>query len=99
MSSVKTYRLIDLVEDISKVDAMIKLHSEVDKSDFMISQYKAKKEKLFGYLVDELASPPIRSQRSFWLIKRALEKFYPEISKDSGQKGKNDLSELEAVLV
>jgi hypothetical protein len=68
MKQGQLYKLPDIVEDIKKVDAMIKLHAEQDESVFMLNQYQARKDKLAGILIDELVSPSLRSSRS---IKRA----------------------------
>lgn len=51
----KKYQLQDLIEKIGEVDKMVKIHSS-NPSKFMLEQYKAKKEKLLGYLIDELST-------------------------------------------
>jgi ribosomal protein S15P/S13E len=43
------YQRQDLIDKIERVDKMVKLHSD-NPSSFMLNQYKAKKEKLVGYL-------------------------------------------------
>jgi hypothetical protein len=68
---------MDLIEDIKKLDELISLHRQLDTSDFMISQYEAKKTKLMGSLIDELVSPPVQSTQSYLLIKLLLNKYYP----------------------
>ena len=72
---------MDLLEDIQKVDEMIKSHERVNDSEFMLSQYKAKKIKLTGYLIDELAQ--VRSMASLAAILLLLYKFYPEIDREA----------------
>jgi len=52
MTSAQKYKLMDLIEDIKKVDRMISLHSS-DSSAMMLEQYKYKKDKLISYLIDE----------------------------------------------
>lgn len=59
MSNSKIFKLIDPIEDVKKVDEMIALHQKDEHSDFMLTQYQAKKIKLAGYLISELNSPPI----------------------------------------
>lgn len=94
------YKLLDLVEDIKKVDDMIKLHSS-HPDKFMLSQYEAKKEKMMALLIDELISPSYRSTDSFLIIKLSLEKFYPKSYsyKPDEQKKKPDFSLLEKQLI
>jgi hypothetical protein len=43
MKKAEVYKLMDLIEDIKKLDELISLHRQLDTSDFMISQYEAKK--------------------------------------------------------
>jgi hypothetical protein len=98
----KKYQLQDLIEKIEEVDKMVKLHAS-NPSKFMRQQYETKKEKLLGYLIDELLDAKVRSPYSFRLIVLALIKFYPEttqpkskaITKDKHYK---ELKGLEAVL-
>jgi hypothetical protein len=61
MKKVEIYKLMDLIEDIKKLDELISLHQQLDTSEFMINQYESKKTKLIGLLIDELASPPVQS--------------------------------------
>ena len=98
MDEAKRYKLLDLIEDIKKTDAMITLHSS-NASGLMLDQYKAKKEKLIGYLIDELVEPDLRSARSFAIIKTVIEKFYPHLGKEVlADSAHLDLTELEAIL-
>jgi hypothetical protein len=68
---------MDRIDEIKKLDELIPIHHQVDASKFMISQYEAKKTKLMGSLIDELASPPVQSTQSYLLIKMILNKYYP----------------------
>lgn len=98
MDSAKKHKLLDLVDDIKDVEAMIKLHSN-DDSALMLSQYKYKKEKLLSYLIDELVNPELRSPKSMFIIKIAIEKFYPNIKNEAqADLLHQDLNELEAIL-
>ena len=54
MENSKILRLIDLINDIKKVDALIQLHSNLNDSKIITNQYVAKKEKLVSYLINEL---------------------------------------------
>ena len=98
MDDVKKYRLMDLIDDIKEVDAMIKLHS-ADASAMMHEQYKYKKDKLVSYLIDELVNPEVRSSKSIFIIKILIEKFYPNLRKEAQADIEHeDLNELEAIL-
>ena len=89
---------MDLIENIKEVDAMINLHTQ-DTSSMMLEQYKYKKDKLIGFLIDELVEPELRSAKSMFVIKTVIEKFYPnlktEVLNDSNHE---DLNELTAAL-
>ncbi|MBE8719948.1 hypothetical protein [Sphingobacterium pedocola] len=97
MKNVEMYGLMDLVDEIKKIDAIILLHKNAQDNDFMVSQYEAKKVKLMAQLIDALAAPKVRSEQSFSLIQMLLSKFYPskidnEVIKD------NSLKELMAAI-
>ncbi len=99
MDSAKKYKLMDLIDDIKAVDAMIKMHS-TDHSVMMLDQYKYKKEKLISYLFNELNEPELRSAKSFFIMQMVIEKFYPNIrSEAKADLSHQDLNELEAILV
>ena len=76
MKNLQVFKLIDLIEEIKKVDAMLILHD--NDSSFMSSQYESKKTKLMSQLIDELISPSVQSPQSLLLIQQVLEKFYPK---------------------
>lgn len=82
MKEKQLFNFMDQIEEIKKVDAMIKLHSSLDDSNFMVDQYQERKNKLIGLLIDDLVSPAFRSTQSFFTIKLLLDKFYPELSKN-----------------
>lgn len=96
MTESKKRELQNLVQEIQKVDDMIKLHKS-NPSKFMLEQYEAKKEKMLVYFIDELASAKPTSPYSFKLILLAIEKFYPDIDRKT-QDEDADLKDLEAVL-
>jgi len=100
MENSKILRLIDLINDIKKVDALIQLHSNLKDSIIITNQYVAKKEKLVGYLIDELNTPKNRSLNSFHTIKLVIDKFYSSLDDNTyhGAFTKNDLIELEKAL-
>ena len=100
MENSKILRLIDLINDIKKVDALIQLHSNLNDSKIITNQYVAKKEKLVSYLINELNSPENRSLNSFHTIKLVINKFYSSLDDNTYQEAftKNDLIELEKAL-
>jgi hypothetical protein len=97
MKKAEIYKLMDLIEDVKELDKLISLRLDVDNSDLMVSQYEAKKTKLMGRLIDELASPPVQSTQSYLLIKMLLNKYYPFKSDDAVIMDK-DISQLAAVI-
>lgn len=82
MKESVVYKLMDLIEDIKEVNRMILLHSD-NPSDLMLIQYKAKREKLMSYLIDELVKPEVRSPKSFALIIKSLDKLYPNLKREA----------------
>ncbi len=80
MKKVELNNILDLMDEIKKLDALLLLHNNIGQDDFMISQYQSKKVKLMAELIDALASPKIQSEQSFSLIQKILGKFYPQIS-------------------
>lgn len=88
MKKAELYRMMDLMEDIKKVDSLISLHQEMETSDLMVSQYRAKMTMLVGQLVDELASPPVVSASSFSVIQQLLNKYINTLSKGESKKDK-----------
>jgi len=98
MNNLKKYKLMDLIENIKEVDAMIHLHSN-DDSSLMLDQYNYKKDKLIGFLIDELVEPEFRSAKSMFVIKTVIEKFYPNLKKEIlNDTLHDDLNELTAAL-
>lgn len=83
MKKVEVLKMIDLVEEIKKLDELIQQSRRKKTSDFVINQYEAKKLKLIGSTITELASAPIQSVESYQLIQKILNKYYPNISEDS----------------
>ncbi len=89
---------MDLIENIKEVDAMIHLHSK-DDSSLMLDQYKYKKDKLIGFLIDELVEPEYRSAKSMFVIKTVIEKFYPNLKNEIlNDTLHDDLNDLTAAL-
>jgi hypothetical protein len=98
MKQEKIYKLMDLIDDIKKVNDMIEIHSS-NPSSFMLDQYKAKKEKLMSYLIDELVEPSVRSPKSFSIILKLLSKFYPDLLNEAElDESHKELTQLEVAL-
>ena len=97
MKKTEIYKLMDLIEDVKELDKLISIHLDIDNSDLMISQYEAKKTKLMGILIDELASPPVQSTDSYLLIKMLLNKYYP-LKTDDVLILDKDISRLAAAI-
>lgn len=87
MKDSQVFKLIDLIEDIKKVDAMILLHDNTGDSSFMSTQYESKKTKLMSQLIDELISPDVQSPQTLSLIQQVLTKFYPQTGKSLNYDG------------
>lgn len=97
MKNVELYNLMDLVDEIKRIDAIILLHKNAEDNDFMAAQYEAKKVKLMAQLIDALAAPKVQSEQSFSLIQMLLSKFYPnKIDKQALKE--NGLDELLTVI-
>ncbi len=98
MTQEKIYKLMDLIDDIKKINDMIEIHSS-NSSSFMLDQYKVKKEKLMSYLIDELVDPSVRSPKSFSIISKLLVKFYPNlVSEAEMDESHKELTQLETAL-
>lgn len=75
MKDNKLYSILDLIEEIDKVDKMIYLHTN-SKSDLMLNQYKNQKLKLSNYLFKELLTNSDNRSEVMYIIKIFIEKFY-----------------------
>ena len=82
MKKVEVLKLMDLIEDIRKLDELIAISRTKKTSDFVLNQYEAKKIKMVGSIISELANPPIQSIESYLIIKKLLNKYYPNIAED-----------------
>ncbi|MFY8188560.1 MAG: hypothetical protein ACOVLC_11450 [Flavobacterium sp.] len=75
MKDNKLYSILDLIEEIDKVDKMIYLHTG-STSDLMLNQYKNQKLKLSNCLFKELLANSDNRPEVMYLIKIFIEKFY-----------------------
>ena len=92
MEKEKLYRLMDVLDEIKQIDELISKHeSQGDEaSSIMLDQYKARKEQLLMYFINEInASTEYRSYR-LSMIKLIMERFYPEIKEEKRKAIKLD---------
>jgi hypothetical protein len=94
MNSSKLYRLIDLIEEIKKIDEIILMHKNQGNDDFMSSQYESKKSKLMQDLISDLAANSNETPEVFKTIEKIIFKFYPNES----PKKHSDLDQLVAAI-
>ncbi|MFB9077732.1 hypothetical protein ACFFLS_00535 [Flavobacterium procerum] len=98
MKDNKLYHILDLIEEIDKVDKMISLHENSDSS-LMSNQYQNQKLKLSNYLVKELLTNSDNRTEVMYIIKLFIEKFY--VNEINHLKfGENDnLKKIENVFI
>lgn len=91
MEKEKLYRLMDVLDEIKQIDVLISKHeSQEEQSSLMLDQYKARKEQLLMYFINEInASSEYRSYR-LSMIKLVMERFYPEIKEEKRKAIKLD---------
>ncbi|WP_456313485.1 hypothetical protein [Pseudomonas shirazensis] len=98
MKDNKLYHILDLIEEIDKVDKMLILHKDSD-SNLMSNQYKNQKLKLSNYLVKELLTNSDNRTEVMYIIKLFIEKFYNnEISHLEFEENDN-LKKIENVFI
>ncbi|MBB6109900.1 hypothetical protein [Mucilaginibacter lappiensis] len=97
MKKVEVLKLMDLVEDIKKLDELIVASRKKKTSDFVLNQYEAKKIKMVGSIINELANPPIQSIESYLLIKKILNKYYPNMPEEELMSD-SDIGKIVAVI-
>jgi len=97
MKKVEVLKLMDLVEDIKKLDELIVTSRKKKTSDFVLNQYEAKKIKMVGSIINELANPPIQSIESYLLIKKILNKYYPNMPEEELMSD-GDIGKIVAVI-
>ena len=73
MSKVTKYKILDLLEEITLFEKLVKLH-EPENDSFMVDQYQARKTKLTKELIQLIL--PISDPHGFLFIKQFLNKHY-----------------------
>lgn len=76
MTESELYKLMDLIEEINRVEVMLEIHSQNSESKLMLNQYNAKKLKLTRELISELLASSDKTSLSMGVIKSILDKFY-----------------------
>jgi hypothetical protein len=98
MKDNKLYHILDLIEEIDKVDKMLALHKDSD-SDLMSSQYKNQKLKLSNYLVKELLTNSDNRTEVMYIIKLFIEKFYNNEMSHLQFEENDNLKKIENVFI
>lgn len=78
MKNAQIFKLVDLIEEVKKIESIIQLHTQSGDSALMKGQYESKKAKLMSQIIDELIAPQVQSPQTIALIQQILSKFYPE---------------------
>lgn len=98
MKDNKLYQILDLIEEITKVDKMIELHRGAE-STIMLEQYQHQKFKLSAYLFKELISNSGDDKGVVYLIKIFIDKFYGHEMKNSKTVKDEHLERIEDLLL
>ncbi|MFH7015887.1 hypothetical protein [Flavobacterium sp. FlaQc-47] len=98
MKDNKLYHILDLIEEIDKVDKMLVLHKNSD-SNLMSSQYKNQKLKLSNYLVKELLTNSDNRTEVMYIIKLFIEKFYNNEMSHLQFEENDNLKKIEDVFI
>jgi len=98
MNDNKLYHILDLIEEINKVDKMLVLHKD-SNSDLMSSQYKNQKLKLSNYLVKELLTNSDNRTEVMYIIKLFIEKFYNKEINHLQFEENDNLKKIEDVFI
>jgi len=98
MNDNKLYHILDIIEEINKVDKMLVLHKD-SNSDLMSSQYKNQKLKLSNYLVKELLTNSDNRTEVMYIIKLFIEKFYNKEINHLQFEENDNLKKIEDVFI
>ena len=98
MTKDKLFRLMDILDDLKKIDSIIALHrsQDSDTSEAMLSQYSARKNQLLVYFINELNSSSEEASQRLSLIKQIMERFFN--NPVDVRKQDQDLESLAAAL-
>ena len=99
MKNSTLYKVLDLVEEIEKVDKMIEMHSS-SESKLMSGQYVSQKLKLSSLLFKELLQSSGENPDVMYLVKLFIEKFYKtEIQEPKSLDDESSLKRIEEAFM
>jgi len=98
MKEDKLYAILDLIEEIDKVDKMIDLHKDTS-SGLMLNQYKNQKLKLSNCLFHELLTNSDNRPEVMYIIKLFVEKFYNYEINNHKFEQNDSFKKIEAVFM
>lgn len=98
----KLYRLPDVLDEIKQIDELLSKHksSKGNSSSLPVDQYKARKEQLLTYFINEINASVEYKGLRLEMIKLVMERFYSEIKEDKSKlhiQDKNLNSLVEAI--
>jgi hypothetical protein len=99
MKDNKLYEILDLIEEITKVDKMIDIHRGSSETTIMLEQYQHQKLKLSAYLFKELISHSGDKTGVMYLIKIFIDKFYSKEIKNRKIVKDEQLERIEDLLL
>ncbi|WP_258541788.1 hypothetical protein [Parvicella tangerina] len=75
---------MDILDEIKQIDELLSQHTaHQNESTLMAGQYKARKEQLLVYFINELNASNAYQTHRLGLIKQMMERFYPTSEKES----------------
>jgi hypothetical protein len=95
----KLYRLMDVLDEIKKIESQLSHHEALGDSDTVIlkDQYRARKEQLLVYFINELNASSLVQTHCLGIIKQIMEKFYRNPGGVASSEDE-DLFELEQAI-
>lgn len=95
MNSAQLDIILNLVAEIKKLDEVISLHSG---DAFMQNQYRRRKDKFVGTLIDKLVDQHLFSVDSVLVIKDLIERFYKDDIQNHPRPTDHSLSVISASI-
>jgi hypothetical protein len=98
MKSNDLYNILDIIEEISKVDKMIAIHKD-SASPLMLNQYEHQKLKLSGFLFKELLSNSNDQSEVMHIIRLFIDRFYSRELMEANVGKDENLKQIENVVL
>ncbi|KAB7732504.1 hypothetical protein F5984_00650 [Rudanella paleaurantiibacter] len=98
MKNPRLLKIYDLVKDVQQLDELITLHKTHSADSFMLSQYQARKDKLFAQIIQLFAGPVLASSSSYLVIQQLIARFYKDPLPTQTSINDEDLRELEQLI-